>query len=81
MDMPKKDSDKIDDIISEIKSLHADLDEFRKGIDKIERAPKEKEASEVDQTHAELVNDLKKIADTIEELPTKWSSGEGGAQK
>jgi ElaB/YqjD/DUF883 family membrane-anchored ribosome-binding protein len=68
----KKDSNDISKIISEIESLHADLDAFKKGIEEIEKYPKEKNAESVGYHHENLVTDLKQIADTIENLPKKW---------
>ncbi|MCK5095792.1 MAG: hypothetical protein KAR24_00360 [Candidatus Pacebacteria bacterium] len=72
MSKKKKDNTNIEHIVSEIQSLHANLDEFRKGIEKIENYPKEKDAEAVGYHHENLVLDLKQIADKIEKLPEKW---------
>ena len=72
--MPKKKNnpDDINHLISEISSLHSELDKFRKGIEEIENYPKEKKAEAVGYHHENLVLDLKQIADKIEKLPEKW---------
>lgn len=68
----KDNKENIDDIISEIESLHEDLERFNTGIKKIEDAPKEKDAEAVDVQHGEFIENLKEISETIEKLPKKW---------
>ena len=70
----KNDSSKIDlqSLISEIRSLENDLEEYKKDIQKIKDAPYDKDADVVGAQHEELVAELEDIANKLEELPKKW---------
>jgi len=70
----KNDSSKteIQNIISEIKSLENDLEEFKKSVQKIKDAPRDKEADVVGPQHEEIVTELEEIAKILEGLPKKW---------
>ena len=59
-------------LISEIRSLEDDLEEYKKGIQKIKDAPCDKDADVVGAQHEELVAELEDIANKLEELPKKW---------
>ena len=77
MDEKQKDTSKKDlqNLISEIKSLEDDLEEYKKGIQKIKNAPCDKSAAVVGPQHEELVAELEDIAKKLEELPQKWAEG------
>ena len=62
----------LQNLISEIKSLENDLEEYKKGIQKIKDAPRDKDADVVGPQHEELVAELEDIANKLEELPKKW---------
>ena len=62
----------LQNLISEIRSLENDLEEYKKGIQKIKDAPCDKEADVVGSQHEELVAELEDIANKLEELPKKW---------
>ena len=62
----------LQNLISEIKSLENDLEEYKKEIQKIKDAPHNKEADVVGSQHEELVAELEDIANKLEELPKKW---------
>ena len=70
-DNSKKD---LKNIISEVKSLGDDLEEYKKGIQKIKDAPYEKQGDSetIGSQHEELVAELEEIANKLEELPKKW---------
>ena len=62
----------LQNLISEIRSLEDDLEEYKKGIQKIKDAPCDKDADVVGAQHEELVAELEDIANKLEELPKKW---------
>ena len=62
----------LQNLISEIRSLEEDLEEYKKGIQKIKDAPCDKEADVVGSQHEELIAELEDIANKLEELPKKW---------
>ncbi|MCK5592441.1 MAG: hypothetical protein KAI72_10845 [Candidatus Pacebacteria bacterium] len=62
----------IQNLISEIRSLESDLEEYKKHIQKIKDAPYDKDADVVGAQHEELVAELEDIANKLEELPKKW---------
>ena len=62
----------LQNLISEIRSLEDDLEEYKKGIQKIKDAPHDKDANVVGSQHEELVAELEDIANKLEELPKKW---------
>ena len=74
MTKQKKTASKKDlqNLISEIRSLENDLEEYKKGIQKIKEAPCDKNADVVGSQHKELVAELEDIAKQLEELPKKW---------
>ena len=62
----------LQNLISEIRSLESDLEEYKKGIQKIKDAPYDKDADVVGSQHEELVAELEDIANKLEGLPKKW---------
>ncbi len=64
----------LQNLISEIRSLEDDLEEYKKGIQKIKDAPCDKDADVVGAQHEELVAELEDIANKLEELPKKWEN-------
>ena len=69
---PNPSNKDLQNLISEIKSLEDDLEEYKKGIQKIKGAPCDKDADVVGFQHEELVAELEDIANKLEELPKKW---------
>ena len=59
-------------LVSEIKSLEKDLEEYKKGIQKIKDAPLDKDADVVGPQHKELITELEDISKKLEALPNKW---------
>ena len=68
----KRKNTEIEKLICEFNSLKKDLETYKKSIQKIKNAPKDKNAIVVGPQQKELVTELENIAKKLKELPQKW---------